>query len=904
MKKNKNVCVVLMVLLMLFSLAACGPETTGETPSASPTVTPPADSKEYKYVGSTLVQEPGVRDWTTMWWRDGFQKGVNRLCMQTGYYGLAIDVMRGGLSYIGAIEQEYAETDAAAQNSSIVEALSQVSMDYSFGLNGEEHGYYGMEPIGGGSVASRILETGRYMQRVDVMCMRFKGIDGYKGRLEVAAMPEYAALEFSVFSPDKKTAGANLSFTLKLGAEYTQSETAENGRVLTMRTEGGSGLTFVLPAREGVSLAVDGTNVTFRCENVELSRNDFTGFGVIVIPSVSASVQDAQDYLAAERVEASAVQISPKEGREQETVFDTNKGYLSIDCNKMMVQSNTDFIKEEYRDMMDRLTFTLKNTSGTAVKLPIQFHKENRFGVTGFCPMVRDAVTGEPVGVQVQLSKNWHSYTTDKNGNYAAANDPKRAWSGNWFHGYTVIEIPANSEVTYEFAITYSNWGGVYACSHSQISLAGWGGNYQQWETSAIGSFGEAFCYDPETAHGRSFIDDIRPLNVTSMSGQKYDWTGCNGGGNFLFYNTGEGRPIVYFKEVRTRFKNQGPNLTEVIYTGVTTDGAVRFEITANLPRTNDASRAWHTFKYTFLKDVTFDRMAFYQFGADNYNDNQWDTMAVGNDSGTVSFEIDGVTYGGEFTTPLSETAGYVGGGSMQRVDTEGEGLWFAFMKCVTLPHKVGPNANRMLNVVSYNAELNGKSYSKPSFNLRYTTNYNIPCLLVELCPPSEVGNTIKAGSTVEGCVEYINLPVNKSDYYGPSAIMNGIDESEFNTWKLAYRYAVGNKTKVTASVGTVARNIPIKVQCAESGDVLAEISVQGGMSYVPLTFAGVPSYSGYRLYRKSGEAWEMVDQSTFGNDYWQAWYDTANGTYELTFNVEHSGDPNAVYEYRLMKAQ
>lgn len=89
MKKNKNVCVVLMVLLMLFSLAACGPETTGETPSASPTVTPPVDSKEYKYVGSTLVQEPGVRDWTTMWWRDGFQKGVNRLCMQTGYYGLA-----------------------------------------------------------------------------------------------------------------------------------------------------------------------------------------------------------------------------------------------------------------------------------------------------------------------------------------------------------------------------------------------------------------------------------------------------------------------------------------------------------------------------------------------------------------------------------------------------------------------------------------------------------------------------------------------------------------------------------------------------------------------------------------------------------------------------------------------
>ena len=47
-----------------------------------------------------------------------------------------------------------------------------------------------------------------------------------------------------------------------------------------------------------------------------------------------------------------------------------------------------------------------------------------------------------------------------------------------------------------------------------------------------------------------------------------------------------------------------------------------------------------------------------------------------------------------------------------------------------------------------------------------------------------------------------------------------------------------------------------------------------------------------------------MVDQSYNGNDYWQAWYDSDTATYELTFNVEHSGDPEAVYEYRLVKQQ
>ena len=54
--------------------------------------------------------------------------------------------------------------------------------------------------------------------------------------------------------------------------------------------------------------------------------------------------------------------------------------------------------------------------------------------------------------------------------------------------------------------------------SHAQLCLAGWGGNYQQWESSAIGSFGESFCYDPETAHGRAFIDDIRPLLVYKLN--------------------------------------------------------------------------------------------------------------------------------------------------------------------------------------------------------------------------------------------------------------------------------------------------------------------------------------------------------------------------------------------------
>lgn len=908
MKKHLYFTAALLALLLLF--CSCQP---GDTASVAPTESitagaseqPTPSGKEYKYdENGNVVQQPDVRDYTTMWWRDGFNRGGRwQMNMQTGYYGLTVNTVTGSISTLGAIEQEITQTQAGQGDNALLESLPKVTSSYSvIDTDGTECTYAGTDAVGGGSISSRILETGRYMQRIDIMSLKFRELDDIVGRVEYAVMPEYMALEFALYAKDRDAAGMGMRYRINLPSTYTEISYSCGGRAVTAAVPGGEGLTFVLPDMPGVSLEVESSVLSFTCSGVTLKKNTFVGFGVVIIPSVKASAQDAINYIMREQLHSSAVQITPDEGREQEVSFDSTKGYLSIDMNKMMSARTNQFQNEELLDDYDRLRFTITNDSAADIKLPIQFVKDKNFGVEGFCPMLRDAETGEPIGVQVQLSKNWHSMTTDKNSPfYAARNDPKRYWSGLWFHGYTMLDIPAGKSVTYEICITYATWGGVYACSHSQISLAGWGGNYQQWETSAIGSFGESFCYDPETAHGRAFIDDIRPLAVLSMGG-KYGWTSCNGGGNMLMYNNYKNGGIVYYKQVETRFKKQGPNLTEVTYTGVTLDDAVRFEITAYLPRTNDVSRAWHSFKYTFLKDVTFDRMVFYQFGADNYNDNRWDTMAVGNNDGTVSFEIAGKTYSGQFTTPLSDTAGYVGGDSMQRIDVPGEGLWFAFTDAVALEHKSGPDANRMLNVVRYNAVLNGKTYTKPSFNLRYTTNYNIPCLLVELCPPAETGDTIKAGSVVEGTVEYLNLPVEKADYYGPSEVLKAIPAEEFNTWKVAYRYAVGNKTVTTAQVGEVTQQIPVFVRCAQ-GETLAQITVKGGMSYVPLTFTGVPGYKGYELqYEKDGQ-WIKVDQSVHGNDYWQCWYDADTGTYELTYNVEHTGDPDAVYTYRLVKS-
>lgn len=897
-----------IVFIVMLALASCNGDalpsssaTSAATDGWTPSNTLPAVTEDTPKLDSetgSYVQQPSARDYSYMWWKNGFNNpaGGGQLNIQTGYYGMAVNPSQGQIIKLDSINELVTQTEAGTEDNSRIDGMSAVSMDYNVAIDGETYEFsFVKKPDDNSSAYSRILETGRYMQRIDIMHLRYSQLSDVLGRLEIAALPEYFSLEYSIFS-DYEIANADLEFSVTLSEEYVHSEASGDNKVMTFFKDNGSGITFVMPNRDGWSIRAEGNTVYFRAESLAVPKSEYTGFNVIVIPATQASLSNADIYYGSEQASVSAVQIEPREGREQDVEFDP-KGYVAISLNRMFSASGASFVSSSNRNALDRLKFTIENPTDENIRVPLQFYKDAPFAVQGCSPFLRDAETGEPIGVQVQLTKNWHDNAA------IAEDDPLKFWSGIWFHGYTIIEVPANSSVTYEFTMTYANWGGVYASSHAQISLAGWGGNYQQWETSSIGAFSEAFCYDPETAHGRAFIDDIRPLNVDSMGG-KYGWTSCNGGGNFLYYNVNYNASMMMFQQVRTQFKKQGPNLTEVIYTGVTRDGKVKFEITANLPRTDDMARVYHTFKYTFLEDVTFDRMAFYQFGADDYNDNVWMTMAVGNDDGPASFTIDGETFSGEFALPLSDTERYYGSEDvMQRIDIEGEGLWFAYMGAQRQEHKSGPDSNRALNVISYNAVLNGETYTKPSFNIRCTTNYNIQCNLIELCPPAAVGNTIEKGSTVEGVVEYLNLPVSKEAYYGPSEVMQSIPEEYFNTYRAAYYYVLGGKYTTEASIGEITKSVPITVKTVE-GDVAAQITITGGISYVPITFTNVPSYSGYRLEKKEGEQWVMVDQSYNGNDYWQAWYDSDTATYELTFNVEHSGDPEAVYEYRLVKQQ
>lgn len=519
--------------------------------------------------------------------------------------------------------------------------------------------------------------------------------------------------------------------------------------------------------------------------------------------------------------------------------------------------------------------------------------------------MLREA--GQPTGIPIQLTKNWHTYnTTDPSAfNYLPENSPFKTQDGTWYRGYLTLELAAGEKKIYEYTQCHAQWGGAPAASHSQLCLAGWGGNYQQWETSAIGSYGESFCYDAETAHKRAFIDDIRPLYVKSMrrsqvgyfgaaslgeDADRYDWTACNGGGNALFYVDENGQRQLPVN-MKTFFKQQGPLLTEVCYNGVTADGRIAFSFIAQLSRTDDASRALHKFTYRFLQETPFTRLAFYQMGADNYNDNFYAQIAAGNADGPLPFKLGNKIFSGLADNPVGEGEGYPGG--EQRTPLPGKTPWLAHLGGKRLPHKEGPAADRLLLIHFYSQTVNGETSHTPSFSVRATRDGLFPCTQFEISPDSGMGNCIPAGSIVEGLVEFINLPLCRSDYYGTNAYLQNMPPEAFGTPALCLAYANNAAAKFTVHTGLLTQELPARI-LAERG---AEFTVEKGIGYASVTFTGLTDVKSYHLEQQTPTGWQLFDKSVHGQDYWQA---LLPGGPELTYSLPVS--PAAVTRYRLVK--
>ena len=163
--------------------------------------------------------------------------------------------------------------------------------------------------------------------------------------------------------------------------------------------------------------------------------------------------------------------------------------------------------RERQNDAIERTQLVLSNPTDREQPARLLFEKtasgfRQRIGaaITGMSAVLRDA-EGHPTGIPVQLSKNWHS--RPEGGVYA----------GLWFHGFSQVRLPPQAKVELELTIAYGHWGGVAAASHAQLCLIGWGSN-QLWDQSALGSWGESICYEPDQVQAQCSVLDVRPVMV------------------------------------------------------------------------------------------------------------------------------------------------------------------------------------------------------------------------------------------------------------------------------------------------------------------------------------------------------------------------------------------------------
>jgi hypothetical protein len=830
-----------------------------------------------------------VRDYGYLFWPgnhwDSWGTFNNIHHVQTGYYGIAFDVGSASFNHLGLITDESTADDALSQDNNVITDLSTASVSYAitprFEGVGEEHTATGfLNRDGGSSNPSELIDMGRFMQRVEIPQVTYDGTP-YEGKIQLAAMTRHFVLTHKATAP-----GPEEEVTIKIElrgdavTRYTEAEWLDGTRAISVRDDAGDGWSFIIPTMDGATPTItrfpDG-NLIFESNYSDVGEGDSLAISVIAVPSHAGDDEQLSVWLnPAETVAVSSAQMN-RDGSGGGTLtpatWDPERGLYQVDLQNLSAVGapgfGTIYTNPDNHTWYNRHRIVVENDNTTPVSIPIGFNGGGNAAIyiTGGSPLLR-STDGEPTGAPVQISKNWH--------------DPP-----DWYHLYSALELqPGSHEFEHTFA--HSKWGEAYAAQHAQLSLVGWGQN-QQWDESSLGCWGESITYDPDLTLSRSQVDDVRPFLVDA--GGEWRWTGNVGGASFLVYRPSEGIasfPSHQLGRMRTHYEYTGPNLTNVLYSGLTRDGKIEAKISTQLGRTDDLVRAYYHLEYTFLEDVNYDRLALFQMAADRYGDNGFSQYAYGDEDGVTWDEV----------VPDHMTTGYASEYD-RGIAMTGESPWVMLYDNLRtgddLPEHL---ANVGFVVRDYHATIGDETITTPHMNIVRTYNGGWSQMGFELGLPYEAGATmVPAGSVIRATVEYLVPPANKSTYFGESDYLTDMPSSSYQSTNMMQVLAADNHLVVDASVGSVLRSHPVEL-LASDDTTAVQFTLTGGLGYTPVTIAGLARPDGWRLEEAVGDDWVRVDQSVEGSDYWQAYDDAATGTFELVFNVYNRGTS----EYRMVR--
>ncbi len=512
-------------------------------------------------------------------------------------------------------------------------------------------------------------------------------------------------------------------------------------------------------------------------------------------------------------------------------------------------------------DAWEDYAVTLENGSDLPRRIGLQFDYVPLKSIINYVPMLLDD-QGRPTGIPVQISKNWH----------VAKPGVELPYAGQWMHGRTWLQLPANSRMTFHYGTTFARWGGVPTASGAQLSLVGWGDN-GFWEQMALGGFGESFCFQPGRVMRRALLTDFRPLFQRGFAkDERWAWTSNLGGGDTMVRIGPDGR-YVPFKRHVTRHVSPGPNLAHLVYEEVSADAAVRSRVEVLLPRTDDYVRVYLRVRYEVSRRVAFAHLALFQLGAEFYNETDSPLIAWGDAAGLVA---------------ESRLEAKPGVRLLPAYEARGEQPWISLHGQPRRDAERVGQGGRGLVVREWRAVLGGRPVVAPYFAAVGSRGAK-PRLAAELVPPPDV-TTLEAGDLVEMLLELVVLPLTAGRYYGPDESFRTALAAGANTWNLVQREAAANRPAIRLGNGTTVRDFPLNLPVETAGDLPFRLA--GGLGWVPVRFSSLGGHDGLELFRLTGAGRERVIQGDPARAYWQTDYTASTAAWSVTYNLPVGADP------------
>lgn len=814
-------------------------------------------------------------DYSFMWWKKTIKEGNQVFAIKTSRYALDFDYKNLAIQSL-IINRESSLEDAVLRETNAESIPEQIPFKLDFGLktNGE---MVWCKSTSGRDDDCQLVETGKYFQRRFITNLpELEGCDPFNSGLVISSWPDRLSFVLKVTLAERMEK-ADVITKITFPERYRDVKLKED---MVAFTKPGDGSGFiVLKTSSSANLSVDGLSVTAEfIGNDLLSKDSELSSGLVIYPVVD-DIDKQMEKIADQENQPlllKAEQIEPVP-HPLEVRYSKEWGWHKVVLRNDMTESNKEAAdpgegnpgpQDDLNKRMERVLFTVENPSDFDRIVRLNFAKgrlidggSNVFSIPGISAVLRDT-EGNPIGIPLQLSKNWHS------GGRTGVD--KHYFEGPWYHGLSMITVPANSTISLEYTSVNSLWGGVPAASHAQLCLIGWGSN-QQWDQAAIGAWGENITYEPDLDQASAPILDFRPLLVKNPSGKKWGWTGNVGGADIFNYTKTDGKR-GWHSRIRTQYKRYSPNYTEVTYAGIMDDQSMDFEYTASVGRSDDITRGIYKIKLKVLKDTDFNDFVVFQAAADMYHYGRSRTMAWGNEDGLQE----------EWAANIGDASGYV----TEKQEAAGNVPWFSFTDGefnADNQNRFLP-ANRGIVIREWKARINGEEGTLPWFAQYNTTakGHGDPSNLFNITPP-EGCTSFQAGDCIEAEIVLFIVPIHAEEYYGPNKNFKEALKAKANTWKMVYREAIGNDLQVEVSNGTLVNQYPVEI-IAENNS--AQFSITGGCGYVPLTITGVNNYRDPRLYRKVDGSWQRIDQSFHGNDFWQTEYNSSSETWDITYNI------------------